>query len=210
MKKSDIVDAIMALDKGYKKDGLKELTAKELTAMLKVEQAPPPEVPEAPEALEAPEAPEEFISLCGHDFDPSESASCFTMCKQDEPEAYELCLAHFKTLDIKPKAKKKATGAGSNVWMHRIGSQGAQIDDILISGDAVTMGELCDKVAGTATRVRSHINHLAFDWKLQIQINEEKQYFWADANGQTKTEGTVVIGKTAYTGTKVRPAFLPA
>lgn len=200
--KKTIVEAIMAEKHGYKRKGLLAMTVVDLEAILKGIQE------EKSEA--APEEKPEFISLCGHDFDPSESASCFTMCKQDEPEAYELCLAHFKTLDIKPKATKKAAGAGSNVWMHRIGSQGALIDDILISGDAVTMGELCDKVAGTAARVRSHINHLAFDWKLQIQINEEKQYFWADANGQTKTEGTVVIGKTAYTGTKVRPAFLPA
>lgn len=199
MKKEELVTAIMAEKKGYKKKGLSSMSFKELQLILKEIKAPE-EKPEAPE-----EKPE-FVSMCGHKFDPSEAASCFTMCKKDEPEAYKLCLANFKTLDIKPKAAKKATGAGANKWQHRVGSQGALIDDIFIDGKAMTMEEICLEVSATVARVRSHLGHLKEDWLLDVQMDEKSRYFWSETH---KGKGTPITGKTAYTGTKARPAFLP-
>lgn len=219
MKKAELVKAIMALNQGYKKKGLNELKATELTAILEKPQeqkepeqetpkeqetsAKAPEVPEVPEV--PPEEPAEFVSLCGHQFDPSESATCFTMCKNDEPEAYKLCLEHFKTIKVEPKKEKKVS-AGMNVWHHAIGSQGGLIDDIFINGETMSLEEICAQVSGTAARVKSHLGHLREDWKLDIQVDKEKRFFWAET---CKSEGTPIAGRTAYTGTKARPAFLP-
>jgi hypothetical protein len=164
MKKEELVTAIMAEKKGYKKKGLSSMSFKELQLILKEIKAPE-EKPEAPE-----EKPE-FVSMCGHKFDPSEAASCFTMCKKDEPEAYKLCLANFKTLD-----------------------------------KAMTMEEICLEVSATVARVRSHLGHLKEDWLLDVQMDEKSRYFWSETH---KGKGTPITGKTAYTGTKARPAFLP-
>ncbi len=130
-----------------------------------------PEEPEEPEESEEPEEPEE----------PEESEEPE---EPEEVEAKEEVIVPEKspTRGRPPKAPKKEEGekpakpkkapAEKSVFGHKKGSQAAMLDELLNTGEPITLAELAEKSGRSPFGVKSHIKHLIADCGLTIEVKE--------------------------------------
>lgn len=128
----------------------------------------------------------EFTPFCGvHDvFDPSETSECVTLCKEDNPDAFEACRKHEESKPAPAKKKKAATGGrGKTVWGHVVGTQAGLIDVCLHEAVAPkTLEEIADFSGGRVPRVLHHLKHLVTDVKIGVVFTDsDKKIFWSEA-----------------------------
>lgn len=187
----------MATTKATAKTAKAKSTAKAPVKSQATAQNPP--VEETPEVkdLTIAEAPkEEFKSMCGFDYDPSQASGCFTACQKDNPEAFAACTENFKAT---AKDKKKVTKSrrGKNVFGHLIGCQGAKIDDIFTLEKGVhSMDDIMKYAEATRPRVISHLKHLVAVWNVDLRMTEDNKYFikgYADGVEGKKHNGVKII-----------------
>lgn len=145
------------------------------------------------------EKKEEFKAMCGSDFDPNEASACFTMCQTDNPEAFAACVQNHKE-NPAPKKRgtaKKGPSRGKNVWGHLNGCQGALIDDFFLKGNVGKIEKIMEAADATRPRVISHLKHLVSVWKVDLRVNENKEYFVAtyapEGTEGKKTDGVKVL-----------------
>jgi hypothetical protein len=128
----------------------------------------------------------EFTPFCDvHDvFDPSETSECVTLCKEDNPDAFEACRKHEESKPAPAKKKKAATGGrGKTVWGHVVGTQAGLIDVCLHEAVAPkTLEEIADFSGGRVPRVLHHLKHLVTDVKIGVVFTDsDKKIFWSEA-----------------------------
>ena len=129
-------------------------------------------------------AKEEFASFCGSSYDPEPTATCEAQCSKENPNEHARCQEHFKaTADAKPKSKTKLkarkTGGEvrKNAFGHRMGSQAAIIDQLLVEGQ--TIEAMAKELDTTTGRIRNHIEHLKRNGH-SVFRGKENGYYYLD------------------------------
>lgn len=115
-----------------------------------------------------------FASMCGFEFDPSQSSDCYGECRLDNPESYSACLKNYEVKPVVTKKKTKVSsgGRGKNIYGHLIGSQADLIDRALLDADGpLTINDIAKKADAKAPRTRHHVLHLIKDWHVDIRQN---------------------------------------
>lgn len=158
------------------------------------------------------DTPKSFASMCGNEFDPKKTGTCYKQCQVDFPEAFKACSEHYATLEtVGSKRKSSKPSAGKSEWGHTNGKQGGLIDNFFFEGQVGTMAEICDFCGGKEGRVMHHMKHLVADKGVQIQYKHRKvtegegddakttqvkEYWWHDKDKRRK--GDNLSGKSAY------------
>jgi hypothetical protein len=125
----------------------------------------------------------EFTSFCGFDFDSAKNSDCHEVCSKDEPEEFAKCLAHFETLEVKPKTKTSTAkgGRGKSFWGHINGTQAGLIDDALVTATTPsTLEAIVLFSKGRTPRVLAHIKYLVTKKGATISLTKDNCIFWND------------------------------
>lgn len=187
MKKSEMIEKLMELDKSLVEKDLNKLKIAGLEDMLKKRQENSAAVSEdkAGEDVQPKEEEVEppFVTFCGMPFDPAQSSDCFQECRNATPEQYTRCVEHFKAQAQKQGATKKAgkmktNRSGKNRWGHLVNSQAELIDRALMEAPGpITLEKIAEFAAARKPRTRHHLLHLISAWQVKLYINAEKQIF---------------------------------
>ncbi len=131
-------------------------------------------------AVKSKEEKTEFTSFCTFPFDPATNSDCHVVCQKDEPEEFAKCLAHFQTLEVKPKAKASAKGGrGKSFWGHINGTQAGLIDDCLVKAEKpVTIQEIAKFANGKLPRTLAHVKYLVKTKGAAISLTKDSHIFW--------------------------------
>lgn len=174
--------------------------------------ATPATEPEAPKAIQA-AAP--FATPCGGLFDADPSSSCFGMCKDESPEDFDLCMAHFKSAIEQKTTKRRAAAtktAKEKVKRERgesvpraakrydrigdgFGTSAHMINVLLLEG--ATLEEIMDVVPTERTRVMGHLSGLKSGNgkrapKVVLKDPTTKRYYLEVEEGEPCTYFTII------------------
>lgn len=83
-----------------------------------------------------------------------------------------------KEEDEPKKEKKEKPPIEKSCFGHRVGTQAAQLDDMLVEG--ATIEEMAKAVKSTNTRVKTHISHLRYSKDIKISFDKETKKYMAE------------------------------
>ena len=124
-----------------------------------------------------------FVAFCGGKFNPSPESTCFLMCKKENSNDFEMCLANFEEMKTKP-VTKRLRRRNIDYFGDGIGTSASMINEMLVCG--ATMEEIQEEVQCKASRIRGHFGGLRSQGiktrvkKFEIFKNKENDRYYFD------------------------------
>lgn len=84
----------------------------------------------------------------------------------------------YKEEEEQQEKKKPKEPVEKSCFGHRVGTQAAQLDDMLVEG--ATIEDMAKAVKSTTTRVKTHISHLRYQKEVKIVFDKETKKYKAE------------------------------